>query len=256
MASENSIQRYRNWYARLLRLYPKPYRDRFGEGMAQTFNDLCRERPETGAGLLALAFWVFAETSAGIIRERKATMFKQNKRLTGIVIAIVILLLVPLVAMQFTDEVDWSLGDFVGAGVLLFGTALTYEWIARRAGNTAYRVAVGVALGASLILVWLNLAVGLIGSEDNPANLLYLWVLFVGLIGTGIARFQPKGMSRALFATALAQALVPVIALIIWTPSFAAPPGLVGVFTLNTLFVTLFAFAALLFRHAGSANPT
>ena len=61
--------RYRNLYAKLLHLYPKPYRERFGEEMEQTFNDLCRERRKAGDGLFGFVLWVFAETSAGIIRE-------------------------------------------------------------------------------------------------------------------------------------------------------------------------------------------
>src|SRR4026209_2458574 len=59
MASEPFIRRCRNWYAKLLRLYPKPYRERFGEGMEQTFNDLCRERLKTERGLFSLALWMF-----------------------------------------------------------------------------------------------------------------------------------------------------------------------------------------------------
>ncbi len=51
----------------------------------------------------------------------------------------------------------------------------------------AYRFAVGVALAAAFLLVWMNLAVGLIGSEDNPANLMYFGVLAVGFIGAIIA---------------------------------------------------------------------
>jgi hypothetical protein len=86
----------------------------------------------------------------------------------------------------------------------------TYELAARMTGNSAYRAAVGVAVAAAFILVWMNLAVGIIGTEDNPANLMYGGVLAVGIIGALIARFQPDGMARALFATALAQALVAV----------------------------------------------
>ena len=69
MASEHSIARYRNLYARLLRLYPKPYRERFGEGMEQTFSDLLRERRDAERGVFAFALWMFVETSAGILRE-------------------------------------------------------------------------------------------------------------------------------------------------------------------------------------------
>lgn len=181
-------------------------------------------------------------------------MTKQNKNIIRLALATGFILLIPLVAMQFTDEVVWSLGDFVVAGILLFGSGLTYELVARKGGTTAYRAAVGVAIAAAVLLVWVNLAVGIIGSEDNPANLLYLGVLAVGLIGAIIARFQPHGMARALFTTALAQFLVPVIALIIWKPSFSEPPGVVGVFFLNAFFVMPFVVSALLFRHAAGVR--
>jgi hypothetical protein len=69
MAIEPPTRRYRNWYSKLLRLYPKAYRERFGEGMEQTFNDLCHERVRAGRGLFSLALWVFVETFAAIIRE-------------------------------------------------------------------------------------------------------------------------------------------------------------------------------------------
>jgi len=245
MVSEHSIRRYRHWYAKLLRLYPKPYHERFGEGMEQTFNDLCRERAEEESGLFGCALWMFVETSVGILREN---MTMQNKSIIRIVLTTAFILLLPLLAMQFTDEVVWNLADFVVAGALLLGTGFTYELVARKGGNIAYRAAVGIALAAALLLVWMNLAVGIIGNEDNPANLMYVGVLAVGLIGAVIARLEQRGMARALFATALAQALVPVIALIIWRPSVTS--DVLGVFGLNAFFAMLFVGSALLFRRA------
>ena len=76
MAAEPLIRRYRNRYAKLLRLYPKPYRERFGEAMEQTFNDLCRERAKTERGLFGFALWTFFETSAAIIREHATTILR------------------------------------------------------------------------------------------------------------------------------------------------------------------------------------
>src|SRR5687768_13711801 len=125
-----------------------------------------------------------------------------------------LVLLLPLVAMQFTEEVAWDLADFATFGAMLAGACGTYELAARATGSGAYRAAVGVALAAAFILVWMNLAVGIIGNEENPANLMYGGVLAVGIVGAIIARFKPHGMARALVATALAQALVAVIALI------------------------------------------
>jgi hypothetical protein len=250
------MRRYRHWYAKLLRLYPKPYYERFGEGMEQTFNDLLRERAEEERGLFGCALWMFVETFAGIMRENITFILMQNitKRLSVWAAVVALILMVPLVAMQFTDEVIWTLFDFVFMGALLFGTGLAYELVARKAGTIAYRVAVGLALAAAFLLVWINGAVGIIGSEDNPANLLYGGVLAIGFIGAIVARFHPHGMARALFATALAQALVPVIAFIIWKPSFAEAPGILGVFVLNAFFAMLFVGSALLFRRASAAG--
>jgi hypothetical protein len=112
--------------------------------------------------------------------------------------------------------------------------------------NTAYRFAVGLALAGAFLIVWLNAAAGLIGIEDDdPANLLYVGVLAIGAIGAIIARLHPGGLARALFATALAQALVGAIALKL--PNTASS---VQIVVLHGVFVVLFAGAAFLFRYA------
>jgi UDP-N-acetylmuramyl pentapeptide phosphotransferase/UDP-N-acetylglucosamine-1-phosphate transferase len=69
MAPESFLQRSRAWYARLLRLYPTQFRERFGEGMEQTFADSCRRRRTAGVGLFGFVIWVFAETFTAIVRE-------------------------------------------------------------------------------------------------------------------------------------------------------------------------------------------
>jgi hypothetical protein len=170
------------------------------------------------------------------------------RRAARLVLAAAFILMLPLLAMQVTDQVVWDLADFAVAGGLLVGTGLMYELAARKAGNIAHRAAVGVALAAALLLVWINLAVGLIGAEDHQANLMYVGVLAVGIIGAIIARFQPHGMARALFATALAQALVAVIALIFGLGSPVSGP--LEILALNGFFVALFVGSALLFRYA------
>ncbi|MEI9910963.1 MAG: hypothetical protein WDO71_15595 [Bacteroidota bacterium] len=91
-------------------------------------------------------------------------MIKQNKRLTGILLTVALLLLIPLIAMLFTDEVKWTLSDFVVAGVLLFGTGLLCELVMRKVSKTGHRIAICVTLLAVLLLVWLELAVGIFGT--------------------------------------------------------------------------------------------
>jgi hypothetical protein len=101
--------------------------------------------------------------------------------------------------------------------------------------------------------VWLSLGVGIIGKDGDPANLMYFGVLAVGVIGAIIARFQPHGMARALFAAALAQAVVAAIALIarLGLP-WSGPAEIVG---LNGFFMALFAGSAWLFRRAARGRP-
>ena len=86
-------------------------------------------------------------------------IIKQNKIIVWIALATGLLLSVPLVAMQFTDEVSWTVADFVVAGVLLFGTGLMFVMAARMVPK--HRVIIGVALAALLAWLWIELAVGL-----------------------------------------------------------------------------------------------
>jgi hypothetical protein len=158
-------------------------------------------------------------------------------------------MLLPLVAMQFTDEVVWDEIDFAVIGAMLFCACGACELAARMTGTVAYRAAVGVAVVAAFILIWINLAVGIIGSEDNPANLMYGGVLAVAILGGLIARFRPHGMARALAATALAQAFVGVIALVAGLGSTGANWPRV-IIVLTGFFSALWLLSAWLFRRA------
>jgi hypothetical protein len=132
--------------------------------MEQSFVDLCRERAASRRGLFRLALWLFAETSTGVLRETTMSIAMHNKRLITILLAITFVLLLPAVAMRFTDEVSWTLFDFAVAGGLLLSAGLTFEFVARRTGSRRSRVIAGVAIFAVLVIVWLELAVGIFGS--------------------------------------------------------------------------------------------
>lgn len=170
------------------------------------------------------------------------------ENLNRIAIGTVLVLLIP-VFLTLLAIWHWKPGAFVVSGVLLIGGAgLAYGLVAKRVlSNRAYLLAVGVAVATVLLLVWVNAAVGGILGDD-PANMMYLGVLVVGMIGSVIANLEPQGMSRALLATALAIALVPAIALFIGTPAFAN--GVAAVFGLHAFFAVLFVGSALLFRKA------
>jgi hypothetical protein len=160
-----------------------------------------------------------------------------------------LLLLLPLAAMQVTDEVDWTAFDFVFMAALLGGVGLGLELAVRKTKNVACRMAACAALAAAFLLIWINGAVGIIGSEQEDANLLYGGVLGVALIGAAAARFRPARMAPAMSATALAQALVPVVAstfglssnVLVWSPE---------VLVLTGFFVALWLISAWLFRKA------
>ncbi len=160
--------------------------------------------------------------------------------------AAALILLLPLIAMQFTDEVDWDVTDFVFFGALMAGAGVAFELAARKTGNAAYKTGVGLALAAAFLLFWVNGAVGIIGNEGNDANLMYYGVLAVGLIGALIARFEPQGMARAMIATAGAQGLVFVIALV-------AGWGFTGPITF--FFLAFWLGSARLFQKAARGEP-
>ena len=161
------------------------------------------------------------------------------------------LLLAPAIAMQMGAEgVVWTAGDFVFAGIILGGAGIVCELIAWRSGDMFYRSGAVLGLAACVLLVWVNGAVGIIGNEDEAANLLYLGVIGIALIGAVMARFEARGMALAMVAAAIAQVAVAVTALIAgWGSTSEIYPrdilGATGVFTL------IWLTSAALFRQAG-----
>lgn len=156
------------------------------------------------------------------------------------------LLLLPAIAMRFPDSgVDWDARDFIVMGAMFFIACGAYEVVAHISDNTLYRAASGIAIVTAFLTVWVNLAAGMLGSERNPANLLFGGVLLVGLIGALLARFRPRGMVRAMQAAALAQAAMALYALL---------GGYAGV-TLHILFFAVpWLLSARLFRKAARAT--
>jgi hypothetical protein len=170
--------------------------------------------------------------------------------------ALALVLLVPWTAMRFTAEVAWDAADFLFASGLLVAAGIAYELAARRTLSPAYRAGAGVALAAAFVLVWANAAVGLIGSEQNPANAMYAGVIGVGVLGALVGRFRPRAMALALLATAAAQVLVAVIALAAGLGG-AMPVRAGEVVALTGAFTALWLLSAWLFRRAArqAARP-
>jgi hypothetical protein len=88
----------------------------------------------------------------------------KNKRLLLIVFYTALVLLLPLLAMQFTNEVNWTATDFIVAGILLLGTGFTIEVVVRFVKTPIYRFTVCAAVIIFILLIWVELAVGIFGT--------------------------------------------------------------------------------------------
>jgi membrane protein YdbS with pleckstrin-like domain len=93
------------------------------------------------------------------MNEIKRDIFTQNRIFIWIALAIVFILLIPITAMQFTNEVVWTINDFITAEVLLFGTCSLFVLTVRRIKK--YRFAIGILFLTALLYVWAELAVGI-----------------------------------------------------------------------------------------------
>lgn len=160
-----------------------------------------------------------------------------------------LLLALPPIAMMSGEAVAWTRSDFAFAAAMIGGVGVLFKLAARYSRSALYRLGSPVALGAGFMLVWSSLAVGIIGDEGNPANLMYAGVLAVAVAGTFVARAAPAGMARAMTAAAAAQSLAAAVAFG-YGLGAAEPPGRLGILAINGCFTLLWLVAALLFRKA------
>lgn len=138
----------------------------------------------------------------------------------------IIILMIPAVAMLFTDQVKWGPASFVLIGAMLFSVCGAIDLAARTTRDPAFRTGVGIAAVTAFLLIWINLAVGIIGNENDSANLMYLGVVGVAISGATLVRFKPQGMVLAMLATAVALVVVAGVALILGDTSAAILTGL------------------------------
>ena len=124
----------------------------------------------------------------------------------------VALILTPLVAMQFTREVNWDETDFIFAAVIFGIVGGLIELAVRASSSWYYRSGAIFAVLAGFMLVWSNLAVGMIGNEDNPVNLLFGFVLLIAITGTLLSRLFNWAMPAAMVTAALTQASIGLFA--------------------------------------------
>lgn len=159
-------------YEHFIRLYPKTYRQEFGEEMkyvfAETMKDAQHKRKRGGT----IRFWyhISIDTGKSLITQhwinykgetsmKNHDIFTNNKLFAWLAVGTVAILLVPLIAMQFTDEVMWTALDFVIMGVLIFGGGSLFIVAARRIKK--HRLMLGALFLLAFLYIWAELAVGI-----------------------------------------------------------------------------------------------
>lgn len=201
--------------------------------------------PLTGWGAMVEA----SNIAGGKIMVEIAQVQRGNRwRLVGWGAAVAILA-APFIAMQLNAEgVDWSIGDFVVMGVMLGTVGGLLELAVRMSRNRYYRAGAGLALLGTFLLVWANLAVGIVGSENNANNQLFFVALLMGVAGIIGAKARAEGMARAMLTTAAAIVLSFVLAQLGVRDEPMVKPLVEGVGT--SVFVVLFLGSAWMFRRA------
>lgn len=159
----------------------------------------------------------------------------------------VALLLLPLIAMQFTSEVVWGPADFIVMGGMLALLCFGFDLLARQSGRLSYRLGAASAVLGCFLLVWVNLAVGFIGEEYNPANLMFVAVLATFIIGAFMARLRAAQMARVMLVMAAIQGAIAIIAFAIGETDTR------GILLGTGMFLFIWLVSALLFRRAAGA---
>lgn len=147
----------------------------------------------------------------------------------------------------------WSAADFIVAGAMFAIVGGSFELAVRASGDLSYRIGAAVALATAFLLVWINLAVGIIGSEDNPLNLIFFAIIAIAMGGSLAARFRACGMARAMTVAAAVQGIVGIAVFVLDLGANEAP-GATGLLLLIELFALLWLVSAWLFRRAARGS--
>jgi hypothetical protein len=163
------------------------------------------------------------------------------------------LLMLPVIGSFTIDGFHWTTGDYVLAFILFLVPTLAYRLITRTATNFKYRLAIAFALLTGFATVWINLAVGIIGSEDELINLAYFGILALGLIAANIFRFKPEDMVKVMAAMTAALVPITIVALVLGYQNLphSSVMQIIGV---NAFFGVLYAQSAFLFRYASKKS--
>jgi hypothetical protein len=167
--------------------------------------------------------------------------------IAGVAVAAALLLIIPLTASFITSEMQWTLSDYVLVWVMLFTTGITYMFVSRLSSDNTYRAAVALAVVTGLLMVWSNLAVGIIGNEDNMINVVYFIILMLGFIGAFFVRFRSKGLAQVTGGMVLLLATVAIYAILIGMQDWPES-SVMEIIGVHMFFMTPLALSAILFH--------
>ena len=117
-----------------------------------------------------------------------------------------------LLSLPWFLDFPWTASDFVVMGVMFAITGAVIELAIRSSTDWAHRFGALVAILTGFLTVWVNLAVGMIGSEDNPHNLWFGGVLAIAIAGSLFSR-SPAALAATMAVTAIAQSVVSIFGL-------------------------------------------
>lgn len=157
------------------------------------------------------------------------------------------LMLAPAVATRLTDEMAWDSTDFIVFGIMLAAICGAWELAMLKSKNWTYSAGAIAAAAAAVLLVLVNGAVGFIGNEDNPVNLLFFGVITLALGGAIVVRFRAEGLARVMAVTAGAQVVAAGLAV-------AMVPDVRGFLLGTAMFVPIWLLSAWLFARAARAE--
>ncbi len=175
----------------------------------------------------------------GFAEDRRKRNWRRSTWIIGLFV-----LVSALGGKQFIGETQF-VDTLAQTGCLLLGIGIAADLSSKLTGRAAYRTAFLLAVVSVLLLGWVTAAVGIVGSDNNDSNLMYGAVIVVAVIGVLLARFRSRGMSRALYSTALAQVMVTAVAL---APGLNLPfSWAFEIVTINGFFIAMFLGSAALF---------
>jgi hypothetical protein len=170
-----------------------------------------------------------------------------KRRMVLVAVFTLFILMLPLIAMQFTNEVNWSAADFLVMGSLLMLAGLSYVFLLSLARHWSYRLAAALCALASLLLIWVNLAVGIIGATNNPLNLLFAGVILVVLVSVLNAKRSHEILAKGMYTAATLQMVIPILVLTLGDEQLALDQqGFTSLIACGVL-AAMFLLAGLLF---------